>query len=178
MFSHAIPSMAQTVQVCTGVFPRLMLDHLCQLWCCYVLMLLVSCFLPNPLPCFFTNLRSALCGTRWCFPQGRVFKHDRDNRKTMPKMKNEETVSFLSFRRASLAETLASSLFQKFHILFSTSFFSIFRNAFSETLFRICVVWAAVWNAWCWWIIRPFRWPCAWTTVSSSQAGPVDLSKP
>lgn len=87
MFSHAIPSMAQTVQVGTGVFPRLMLDHLCQLWCCYVLMLLASCFLPNPLPCFFTNLRSALCGTRWCFPQGRVFKHNRDNRKTVPKMK-------------------------------------------------------------------------------------------
>lgn len=42
---------------------------------------------------------------------------------------------------------------------------------------RICVVWAAPWNAWCWWIIRQFRWHCALTTVSSSQAGPVDPSK-
>lgn len=78
-------------------------------------------------------------------------------------------VSFLSFRRASLAETLAF-FFQKFHILSHLLF--PFSFAFSQ-LFRICVVWAAVWNAWCWWIIRPFRWLCAWTTVSSSQAGPV-----
>ena len=146
MFSHAIPSMAQTVQVCTGVFPRLMLDHLCQLWCCYVLMLLASCFLPNPLPCFFTNLRSALRGTRWCFPQGRVFKHNRDNRKTVPRMKG-----------GFLRPCITSILLSLFH----------FRS------WRICVVWAAPWNAWCWWIIRQFRWHCALTTVSSSQAGPV-----
>lgn len=151
MFSHAIPSMAQTVQVCTGVFPRLMLDHLCQLWCCYVLMLLASCFLPNPLPCFFTNLRSALRGTRWCFPQGRVFKHNRDNRKTVPKMKG----GFVPWPRIT---SIPLSLFH-------------FRS------WRICVVWAAPWNAWCWWIIRQFRWHCALTTVSSSQAGPVDPSK-
>lgn len=60
MFSHAIPSMAQAVQVCTGVFHRLTWDHLCQLWCCYVLMLLASCFLPNPLPCFFHKLEVSI----------------------------------------------------------------------------------------------------------------------
>ena len=126
MFSHAIPSMAQAVQVCTGVFPRLMLDHLCQLWCCYVLMLLASCFLPNPLPCFFTNLRSALCGTRWCFPQGRVFKHDRDDRKTVPKMKG----SFLPFLPPCITSRNSSIFLSEISHSF-TSPFSIFLCIFA-----------------------------------------------
>ena len=92
--------------------------------------------------------------------------------KTVPKMKQSTVILFFKVVQHLVKRGGFPSL-SLHHQHLSFHFFAII---FLRS-WRICVVWAAPWNAWCWWIIRQFRWHCALTTVSSSQAGPVQTER-